>query len=88
MAEMNTNPDIIETEQSVTLSIPRRNLAIEAAGEIEQLCIILKQTMKEDADYLGISGVVSRIKFLSNKVMDVVCDEIKSTGEIAEELAE
>lgn len=86
-SDTSTTPDLVETEDSVTISIQRRALAIDAAGEIEQLCTMLKDALRNDADNMGISGVVSRIKFLSGKVIDAVADNIVSTDQIAEELA-
>ena len=85
--DTSTNPDLVETDDSVTMSIRRRALVVDAAGEIEQLCMMLKGVLRDDADNMGVSGVVSRIKFLSSRVMGAICDPMESTDYIAENLA-
>lgn len=85
--DTSTTPDLVETDDLVTISTVRRNLAIDAAAEIEQLCTMIKVAMKDDADNIGVSGVVSRIKFLSVKVIGAIGDTMESTNKIAAELA-
>ena len=80
------NPDLIESEETVTLSKRRRELAIDANGEIEQLCTILKGAIGKDFDYMGASGIVSRIKFLSQKSMGLLSDTQEKTEDIAQAL--
>ncbi|HLO63491.1 MAG TPA: hypothetical protein VK165_11090 [Azonexus sp.] len=89
MAENNTSTvhDLVETDGYITMSAKRRGIAVDAACEIEQLCTIIKKALSDDADYMGVSGIVSRIKALNNCVVGAISDSIESTEQLVDKLA-
>ena len=79
------NPDLREIDDTVTLSIERRALAVEAIGEIEELCLLIQNSMRENG-MLGYAGIVSRIKKLSRITQGIIGDRQESTADLQTQL--
>lgn len=87
MAEANfINPDMIEAAHQYTITKRRLGLAIEAAGEIEDLCRIIHHELAP-SEYLAASGMASRIKQLSRIILAAISDPAEKTDGIADRLA-
>lgn len=71
--------DIIESENGVTLSISRRDIALEADWEIEELAIVLATNMFRNESRLAIRGCAARILELSRISMAALGDTMVQT---------
>lgn len=86
MAKNNSTPprDLVDHGDTVSLSKPRQLVALEAAWEIEQLCILVRTTLDNGGDIgdFASRGISVRIEQLSQIIMQALHDEV-DTSELA-----
>lgn len=79
-AKLNSSPsDLVESENGITLSSRRRDVALESCWEIEELALVLATNMPRNDGWLAIRGVAARILELSRISMNALSDPSNPT---------
>lgn len=90
MAENNTNAsqDLTVEGSTTIMSNSRRDLAVEAAENIDTLCGVLTLQTVNDCEVAALLARVlsARMAELSRIIMRALCDPAEKTGELAYEL--
>ncbi len=77
-------PDLIEGEAETTISNTRRLIALEAAWEIESLCIALRDAASQsESPALVVRGITIRMQELSGAIMGAISDTGTSTATLS-----
>lgn len=78
-------PDLLEVGATVVIGEARRELALSAAWEIEELCNVLCAAVppRSGSNGLVVRGLAARVRALACAVMGALGDEGESTAEIA-----
>lgn len=90
MAKSNTSPirDLVEDGNTVTISTPRRLIALESTWEIQKLCTVIAKLVPlgDDQNFFAVRGIAARMYELAEVGMSALSDECELTSDLARRL--
>ncbi|TXH01075.1 MAG: hypothetical protein E6R09_07330 [Rhodocyclaceae bacterium] len=75
-------PDLVESDETICLSNRRRDVALEAAWELEELAVALACWMPRSENALAVRGIAVRVRDLARISMSALSDTSDSTDDL------